>query len=52
MSTSSSTITGASSCATRRREYWLAESKRLGADWISIATLVSAVLHNLAGPPS
>jgi hypothetical protein len=49
MSTSSITQSSSGSCP---REYWAAESKRLGSDWISIATTVAAVLRNLAGPSS
>jgi hypothetical protein len=34
------------------REFWAAESKRLGTDWVSIAEVVTAIMYRLTGASS
>jgi hypothetical protein len=34
------------------REFWAAESRRVGSDWKSVGELVAAILHRLAATSS
>jgi hypothetical protein len=41
-----SALTAPSTC--NAHEFWVAESKRLGSDWISIAAVVTGIMRELA----
>ena len=48
VSSFNSTIPSTGCCPAGWREFWRAESARLGSDWISIAETISPILHRLA----